>query len=72
VRRVRVRDRGRDRVRVRRVLLERLTLALTLTRCVREARGRAIVESEAAEQAAANADKSAAKAVPANPLEPEP
>jgi len=31
-------------------------------KCVREARGRAIVESEAAEQAAANADKSAAKA----------
>jgi len=28
------------------------------------------VEAEAAEQAAANADKSAAKAVPANTLEP--
>ena len=55
---------------MRRVLLERLTLTLSLTRCVREARGRAIVESEVAEQAAANADKSAAKAVPANPLEP--
>jgi len=55
---------------VRRVLRERLTLTLTLTRCVREARGRAIVEAEAAEQAAANVDKSAAKAVPANTLEP--
>jgi hypothetical protein len=30
-------------------------------KCVREARGRAIVEAETAEQAAANADKSAAK-----------
>ena len=30
-------------------------------KCVREARGRAIVEAEAAEQAAANADKTAAK-----------
>ena len=30
-------------------------------KCVREARGRAIVEAEAAEQAAAHADKSAAK-----------
>ena len=52
------------------MLRERLTLTLTLTRCVREARGRAIVEAEAAEQAAANVDKSAAKAVPANTLEP--